>query len=335
MRENRKEAVMELDNERLTEMYRRVLRIRVFEESVVTLQSKGEFPGAAHTSIGQEGEIVGACMALRDDDYMVGNHRSHGHPIGKGADLRGLMAEVLGKKTGVDHGKGGSMHLADFKVGSLGETSIVGSGIPVAVGAALGSRMMKTDRVCLCFFGDGASNEGTFHEGLNLAAVWKLPTIFLCENNLYAVATRAADTVAVKDIAMRAPAYNMPGVVVDGQDAVAVYNVVHEAVERARAGGGPSLVEAKTYRYLEHAVGLSMGRAAYRTDEEIAQWKRRDPITIHRGRLIQQRVLDEQGVIDIEAQVRAEVDAAVEYARHSPFPDPEEAYENVYTSPIR
>src|SRR5216684_2127455 len=256
MRENRKEAVMELDNERLTEMYRRVLRIRVFEESVVTLQSKGEFPGAAHTSIGQEGEIVGACMALRDDDYMVGNHRSHGHPIGKGADLRGLMAEVLGKKTGVDHGKGGSMHLADFKVGSLGETSIVGSGIPVAVGAALGSKMMGTDRVCLCFFGDGAANEGAFHEGLNLAAVWKLPAIFLCENNLYAATTPAALTLAVKDVATRAQAYNMPGVIVDGQDAVAVFGVVSEAVRRALTGQGPLLIEAETYRYLEHGVGL-------------------------------------------------------------------------------
>jgi acetoin:2,6-dichlorophenolindophenol oxidoreductase subunit alpha len=324
---------MELDKERLTEMYRRLLRIRLFEETVVGLQSKGEFPGAAHTSIGQEGEIVGACMALRDDDYMVGNHRSHGHPIGKGADLRGLMAEVLGKKTGVDHGKGGSMHLADFKIGSLGETSIVASGIPVAAGAALGARMMGTDRVCLCFFGDGATNEGAFHEGLNLAAVWKLPAIFLCENNLYAASTPASLTVAVKDVATRAQAYDIPGVVVDGQDAVAVYQVVSEAVKRARAGQGPSLVEAKTYRYLEHAVGLAI-RAPYRAEEEIAQWKKRDPIVIHRSELVRNRVIGEREVIEIEAQVRAEVDAALEYARHSPFPDPEEAFENLYSNPF-
>jgi TPP-dependent pyruvate/acetoin dehydrogenase alpha subunit len=257
---------MELDQNQLIEMYRRLLRIRIFEETVVNLQSKGEFPGAAHTSIGQEGEIVGACMALRDDDYMVGNHRSHGHPIGKGADLRGLMAEVLGRKTGVDHGKGGSMHLADFKIGSLGETSIVGSGIPVAVGAALGSKMMGTDRVCLCFFGDGAANEGAFHEGLNLAAVWKLPAIFLCENNLYAATTPAALTLAVKDVATRAQAYDMPGIIVDGQDAVGVFMAVSEAVKRARAGLGPSLIEAKTYRYLEHAAGLAVQRGAYRSD---------------------------------------------------------------------
>jgi len=325
---------MELDQNRLIEMYRRLLRIRIFEETVVTLQSKGEFPGAAHTSIGQEGEIVGACMALRNDDYMIGNHRSHGHPIGKGADLRGLMAEVLGRKTGVDHGKGGSMHLADFKIGSLGETSIVGSGIPVAVGAALGSKMMGTDRVCLCFFGDGAANEGAFHEGLNLAAVWKLPAIFLCENNLYAATTPAALTLAVKDVATRAQAYNMPGVIVDGQDAVAVFGVVSEAVRRARTGQGPSLIEAKTYRYLEHAVGLAVARGTYRTDEEIAQWKKRDPIDIHRSALITNRVAGEQEVIEIEAQVRAEVEAAVEYARQSAFPDAAEAFDNVYSNPI-
>ena len=325
---------MELDTNRLVEMYRRLLRIRIFEETVVSLQAKGEFPGAAHTSIGQEGEIVGACMALRDDDYMVGNHRSHGHPIGKGADLRGLMAEVLGRRTGVDHGKGGSMHLADFKIGSLGETSIVGSGIPVAVGAALGSKMMGTDRVCLCFFGDGAANEGAFHEGLNLAAVWKLPAIFLCENNLYAATTPASLTLAVKDVATRSQAYDMPGVIVDGQDAIAVCEVVSEAVKRARAGQGPSLIEAKTYRYLEHAAGLAVARGAYRTDEEIAQWKKRDPIMLHRSALIANHVAGEQEVIDIEAQVRAEVDAAVEYAHQSEFPEPAEAFNDVYSNPF-
>lgn len=325
---------MDLDQNRLIEMYRRLLRIRIFEETVVGLQGKGEFPGAAHTSIGQEGEIVGACMALRDDDYMVGNHRSHGHPIGKGADLRGLMAEVLGRKTGVDRGKGGSMHLADFKIGSLGETSIVGSGIPVAVGAALGSKMMGTDRVCLCFFGDGAANEGAFHEGLNLAAVWKLPVIFLCENNLYAATTPAALTLAVKDVATRAQSYDMPGIIVDGQDAVGVFTAVSEAVQRARAGLGPSLIEAKTYRYLEHSVGMAVPRGAYRSDEEIAQWKKRDPIVIHRSALISNRVAGEQEVIEVEAQVRVEVDAAVDYAHQSEFPDAAEAFENLYTNPI-
>jgi acetoin:2,6-dichlorophenolindophenol oxidoreductase subunit alpha len=321
-----------LEKQQLIEMYRRLLRIRLFDEAAVELIKKGEVPGAAHTSIGQEGEIVGACMALRDDDYMVGNHRSHGHPIGKGADLKALMGELLGRKTGVNQGKGGSMHLADFKVGSVGETSIVGSGIPVAAGAALGARMLGTDRVCLCFFGDGASNEGAFHEGINLAAVWKLPAIFLCENNGYAVSTPASATVAVKDIAERAKAYDIPGVVVDGQDAVAVYEAVSEAVKRARAGLGPSLIEAKTYRYLEHAIGMRAG--AYRTEDEINQWKKRDPIVIMRGELIRNRVQGEQEVTDIEAEVRVEVDEAVEFARNSPFPAPEEAFEHVYANPV-
>jgi acetoin:2,6-dichlorophenolindophenol oxidoreductase subunit alpha len=226
------------------------------------------------------------------------------------------------------------MHLADFKIGSLGETSIVGSGIPVAVGAALGSKMMGTDRVCLCFFGDGAANEGAFHEGLNLAAVWKLPAIFLCENNLYAATTPAALTLAVKDVATRAQAYDMPGIIVDGQDAVGVFMAVSEAVKRARAGLGPSLIEAKTYRYMEHAAGLAVQRGAYRSDEEIAQWKKRDPIAIHRSALFGNRVADEQEVIEIEAQVRTEVEAAVEYARQSEFPDPSEAFDNLYTNPV-
>jgi TPP-dependent pyruvate/acetoin dehydrogenase alpha subunit len=231
------EITMDLTKEQLVEMYRRMLRIRRFDEQAVELVAQGEIPGAVHTTIGQEAEVVGACMALRPDDYMVGNHRSHGHPIGKGADVRRLMAELLGKRTGINKGKGGSMHLADFSVGSLGESSIVGSGIPVATGAALGARLQGTDRVCLCFFGDGASNQGAFHEGLNLAAIWKLPAIYLCENNGYAVTTPARYAVAVTDIAARARSYDIPGVTVDGQDPLAVYEVVREAVARARRPG--------------------------------------------------------------------------------------------------
>jgi acetoin:2,6-dichlorophenolindophenol oxidoreductase subunit alpha len=244
---------MDISKEQLLEMYRRILRIRFFEEKVEALAAKGELAGAVHLSIGQEADIVGACMALRKDDYMVGTHRSHGHPIGKGADLKGLMAELMGKVTGVNKGKSGSMHLADFSVGSVGETSIVGSGLPTCVGAALGAKMQGTDRVCLGFFGDGASNEGTFHESLNLAAIWKLPAIFMCENNGFAVTTSARDHASVEDIADRAKGYGIPGVVVDGMDPLAVYEVVSEAVKRARAGQGPSLIEAKTYRFRHHA----------------------------------------------------------------------------------
>ncbi len=302
---------MEPTNEQLVEMYRRMVRIRHFEENVVEMVASGEIPGAAHTSIGQEGEIVGACVALRPDDYMVGNHRSHGHPIGKGAQLKGLMAELLGKRTGVNRGKSGSMHLADFSIGSVGETSILGSGIPIAAGAALGAKMQGTDRVCLCFFGDGASNEGAVHEGLNLAAVWKLPVIYLCENNGYAVTVPVEKTVSVHNISERAKAYDIPGVTVDGQDAIAVYEVVSEAVKRARAGQGPSLVEAKTYRFRHHAEGPLFDMLNYRTEEELMQWKGRDPLEILRTRLLKNSILSEAEAAQIEQNGQEDVQAAI------------------------
>jgi TPP-dependent pyruvate/acetoin dehydrogenase alpha subunit len=324
---------MQVTNELMREMFRRILRIRHFEDVAIDQGQKGVVPGALHTSHGQEGEIVGACMALRLDDYMIGNHRSHGHPIAKGAKLPGLMAELLGKKTGVNQGKGGSMHLADFSVGSLGETSIVGSGIPVAAGAALGAKMMGTGRICLCFFGDGATNEGAFHEGLNLAAVWKLPAVFLCENNLYGMTTPASEVVPITDIADRAKSYGFPGIVVDGQDVVAVYEVVREAVERARSGGGPSLIEAKTYRYKEHAAGL--GRDfAYRTQDEIARWQTRDPLVLMRARLSKSGIASERELMAIEGEVVGEVADALEYAKSSPFPPPEDAFVHMYSNPL-
>jgi pyruvate dehydrogenase E1 component alpha subunit len=316
----------------LIEMYRRMARIRLFEERVTALARKGELPGSVHTSIGQEGEIVGACMALRPDDYMIGNHRSHGHPIGKGARLKPLMAELLGKETGVCKGKGGSMHLADFSVGSLGETSIVGSGIPVTTGAALGAKMQGTDRVALCFFGDGASNEGAFHEGINLAAVWDLPAIFVCENNGYGATTSAKEVLAVADVAARAAAYDIPGVVVDGQNAVVVYEAVTDAVARARRGDGPSLIEAKTYRYDNHAVGLHVEN--YRTSEEIELWKGRDPLKIHRTAAIEQGVLTEATADEIVAQVADEVAEALAFAQESAYPDPSEAFEHIFTNAV-
>jgi pyruvate dehydrogenase E1 component alpha subunit len=324
---------MELSNEQLVEMYRRMVRIRYFEEQVVELVARGEMPGAAHTSIGEEGTVVGACMALRIDDYMVGTHRSHGHPIGKGADLKRLVAELLGKRTGVNRGKGGSMHLADFSVGSVGETSIVGSGLPVAAGAALGAQVLGQDRVALCFFGDGASNEGAFHEALNLAAVWDLPAVFVCENNGYAVSMPATRSVSVNDIADRARAYDIPGVSVDGQDPIAVYEAVHEAVERARSGNGPSLVEAKTYRYREHAEGFG-GGAPYRTQDELESWRKRDPVPTLRARLVDLGVLSAAEVDALEASVRQEVADALQFARDSPYPTPDEAFEGMFTTPV-
>lgn len=308
------------------EMMRRMLRIRLFEERVGELVSDDTIQGGAHLAIGQEAEIVGACMALRDDDYMTGNHRSHGHPIGKGAELAPLMAELLGKRTGICHGKGGSMHLAAFSCGSLGESGIVGSLMPVAVGAGLSAKLRGTDQVCLCFFGDGAANCGPFHESLNLAAIWKLPVIFLCENNGYAMFTPQWQTTSVADIAQRAAAYNMPGHVVDGQDVEAVLCVVAGAVTRARAGGGPTLVEAKTYRYGEHADFAGFKPPAYRSDAEMAAWRARDPVEIFSQRLHDSGVLPASELQRMRSDVQADVEAALVFARQSEDPEPQELF---------
>ena len=320
------------EESRLLEMYRRMLRVRRFDEKAVDRHAKGEIPGALHTSIGQEATVVGACAALNESDYMTGTHRSHGHPIAKGASLNSLMAELMGKRTGVCGGKGGSMHLADFSVGSLGESGIVGSAMPVAVGAALSAQMRRSGQVVLCFFGDAAANVGAFHESLNLAAVWKLPVIFLCENNGYAVTTPMASVSAVTDIAVRATAYAMPGVSVDGQDVIAVYAAVDEAAIRARSGLGPSLVEAKTYRFREHSeMGANFSFGAYRADEEVEAWQQRDPIALFRRRLYAERGIPEVTLKDIESQVDEEADAAVKFARRSEFPDVEMAFMGTYT----
>jgi pyruvate dehydrogenase E1 component alpha subunit len=326
------EVLVTLDHARKIEMLRRMLRIRMFEQAATEHAAGGRIAGALHTSVGQEASIVGSCMALRDDDYMVGTHRSHGHPIGKGAGLRGLFAELLGKASGVNSGKGGSMHLSDISVGSLGETSIVGSGLPVATGAALGAQMQGLDRVALCFFGDGASNEGTFHESLNLAAIWSLPVIYVCENNAYGELSSVRDVVSVTDIASRAAGYDLPGVVVDGQDVLAVYDVVAHAVERARGGGGATLVETKTYRYDNHAFGLPVEN--YRTQEEIDSWRARDPIEGFRAALAADGTLDAAGADELLAEVRAEVADAVAFAEASEYPAPPEVYTHLFTNPV-
>ncbi len=326
---------MPVDADVSAEMLRRMLRIRYFEEEVIRLVQGGEVVGAAHCYIGEEAVAVGACAALRADDYITGNHRSHGHPIAKGGDVRRAMGELLGKRTGYCKGKGGSMHLADFSIGILGESGILGSALPVAVGAALGSRMQGHDRVVVAFFGDGASNEGSCHETMNLAAVWKLPVIFVCENNQYAVTTNFRDVVATENIADRAVAYNMPGVLVDGQDVMAVYEAVSEAVDRARAGHGPSLIEGRTYRYQDHSEGLRrVLREPYRTDEELEFWRQRDPILIHKERLIAGKTLGLEDIALMEADEKARIAEALEFARQSPYPDPEELFEDMFTNPI-
>lgn len=318
-----------LSKAHLLEMLRRMLRIRLFEERASLLNKAGRLPGFLHNSIGQEAEIVGSCMSLRDDDYMTGNHRSHGHPIGKGVALGPLMAELYGKKTGVCRGKGGSMHLADFSAGSLGESGIVGSLMPIAVGAGLSARLRGTDQVCLCFFGDGAANCGPFHESLNLAAVWKLPVVFLCENNLYAINTPVSQACAVTDVARRADAYAIPGVIVDGQDVLAVYASTYEAVCRARTGGGPTLVEAKTYRYCEHWEAPS-APPPYRSEQELAAWRARDPVELLAAHLTRVGQLSASERAMLTAEVQAEVDAAVAFAEQSPPPEPQALFEDVF-----
>lgn len=324
---------MTLANDTLLEMQRRMLRIRLFDERASKMVKRGEIPGTVHTSIGQEAQVVGACMALADGDTMTGNHRSHGHPIGKGAKLGPLMAELVGKAWGVCGGKGGSMHLADFKVGSLGESGIVGSSIPIATGAALSSKVLNQGRVSLAFFGDGASNQGCLYEAMNLASVWSLPIVFLCENNQYALST-PTHTVTAGRIADRAHGFNMPGVrVEDGQSVLTVYDAVKTAVDRARSGKGPSLVEVMTYRFNEHSEGLRLA-VDYRPADEKAAWLARDPVKMFRSYLVEQGVADEATVAGLEAEVAAEVEAAVQFANDSPYPEPSVAFKDIYTEAI-
>jgi TPP-dependent pyruvate/acetoin dehydrogenase alpha subunit len=326
--EQTKPEVVSPPHDVLVEMQRRMLRIRRFDEMVAELMTAGEMVGGAHLTMGQEGAVVGACLALRNSDYIVGTHRSHGHPIGKGAALGPLMAELLGRRTGVNKGKGGSMHLADFSVGSLGETSIVGSGLPIAVGGALSASLLGTGQVALVFFGDGAAEEGTFHESLNLASLWKLPVIFYCENNGYGISMPFSGSSAVPNIADRAIAYAMPGEIVDGQDVIACYRATERAVERARAGDGPSLIEAKTYRYAEH----SQGTRSPRPPDEVASWKARDPLVLFRDQLVVRAVMSERELADLEHEVDEEIDRAVAFARDSEFPAPDEAFTDLYSS---
>jgi|TARA_B100000686_G_scaffold179735_1_gene186687 pyruvate dehydrogenase E1 component alpha subunit len=326
---------MEENKDLLTLMMRRMMTIRRFEETVMGLVQGAELVGMAHCYIGEEAVAVGACAALRDDDYITGNHRSHGHPIAKGGDVRKAMAELLGKSTGYCKGKGGSMHLADFSIGILGESGIVGSALPVAVGAALGSKMQGNDRVVVSFFGDGASNQGACHEAMNLASIWNLPVIFLCENNQYAVTTHFTDTVAVENISDRAQAYNMPGVLVDGQDIMAMYEVTKEAVQRGRSGLGPTLIEARTYRYQEHSEALNrILREEYRSEEELQEWKQRDPIDLFKALLIEQNIYSEEEINELQDNVAETVNDALEFARESPYPNEEDLLEDMYADPL-
>jgi len=320
-------TMIDVSREKLVEMYRKMLEIRYFEEKVFELYGQNLVPGTIHLYAGQEAVAVGVCSALRKEDYITSTHRGHGHCIAKGADLKRVMAEILGRKTGYCKGKGGSMHIADFSIGMLGATAVVGAGLPIATGAALSVKLQKTSRVVACFFGDGASNQGTFHESLNMAAIWKLPILFVCENNLYAMGTSQSRVMLIENIADRAAAYGMVGTTIDGNDVLAVYQTAREAVERARKGEGPTLIECKTYRHKGHS---RMDPAKYRPKEEVEEWLKKDPIKRFQDRLFEMNVLTEDEKGEIERAVIAEVEEAVKFALESPYPSPEEALEDVY-----
>jgi pyruvate dehydrogenase E1 component alpha subunit len=317
-----------VSKEKLIDFYQKMSLIRLFEEKAVELFYRGMLPGFVHSSIGQEAVSVGACSALRTDDYIISTHRGHGDIIAKGARVDRMMAELFGKEAGYCKGKGGSMHIADLDLGILGATGIVGSGLPIITGAALACLLQKTDQVCLCFFGDGASNTGSFHEAINLAAVWHLPAIFVCHNNLYAESTPQASHQKVKDISIRAESYGIPGVTADGNDVLAVYESVYQAVERARRSEGATLVECKTYRFLGHYVGDP--GTSYRKKEEVEEWKKKDPLLILRKKLVAMGIATDEKLKYIDDRIRREIEEAVIFAQNSQDPQPEEALEDVY-----
>jgi pyruvate dehydrogenase E1 component alpha subunit len=317
----------DLDATTRRNLLRQMYTIRAFEEMAEQLYALGKVHGTMHLSIGMEASAVGAIAALRPDDYILSTHRGHGHCIAKGADLERMMAEFMGKETGYCRGRGGSMHIADVQGGNLGANGVVGGGLATAMGVGLGLKMQGSDRICLCFFGDGAANLGPFHESLNMAAIWSLPVVYICENNQYAMSFSVKRAFAIDRISDRAAAYGMPGTTVDGNDLLAVREAVSEAVQRARGGGGPSLIENVTYRWRGHSKSDAN---RYRTQEEIEAWKRKCPIARFRERLIARGELTETEANDIERLARADIDAAVAFAEASPEPDTSTIEEGVY-----
>lgn len=313
--------------ERLVELLSCMERIRVFEETAEQLYMRGMIHGTMHLSIGQEATAVGAIAALEPADYILSTHRGHGHCLAKGADPARMMAEFMGKETGYCRGLGGSMHIADVEGGNLGANGIVAGGLPIAVGVGWSMRAQRRQAICMVFFGDGASNEGAFHEALVCAAIWKLPIVFVCENNHYAMSLPAEVAIPTPNIADRAAAYNLPGTVVDGNDLLAVYTAASEAVARARAGDGPSLIEAKTYRWRGHSKS---DRNLYRTQDEIQAWKDRDPIVRLRALLIAQGVLTEEASAAVTRAAKEAIDTAVAFAQQSPEPSPAILEDAVY-----
>lgn len=318
-----------LSTDDLKDALHKMLLTRRFEESAEESYMRGHIHGTMHLSIGQEASAIGICSALTDADYITSTHRGHGHCIGKGAEVKRMFAEFFGREDGYCRGRGGSMHIADPSKGNLGANGIVGGGIPIAVGAALSAKRRKTDQVVVSFFGDGANNEGAFHEALNMASVWKLPVIFVCENNNYGMSTSTERSTAVKNIADRAVAYAMPGVIVDGNSFADVAQASFEASQRARNGEGPTLIECKTYRLRGHSRS---DRNRYRTKEEIEDWAKRDPIERFEAEMLQFGLLDAAEMTAIREGVEAEILDALEFAKNSPSPEISALTRDVYTT---
>jgi len=313
--------------ELLFQMYKTMRLIRTFEDKIHELFAAGEIPGFVHLYAGEEAVGVGVCSALRSEDIIVSNHRGHGHCIAKGTDLNRMLAEIFGRATGLCKGKGGSMHLTDPGVGLLGTNGIVGAGIPLAIGAALSAKVLKNDKVSVCFFGDATTNQGAWHEGVNMAAVLDLPCVFVCENNLYGCTTSTGYSMRAKNVAARAAAYGIPGVTVDGQNVVDVYAAVLDAVRRARAGGGPTLIEALTYRYYGHFEGDNL---KYRPAGEEEPWRQRDPLKVFAEELAPPAGITPEELRAADEQAVERVQQAIEFARASPLPAPEECLTGAY-----
>ncbi|QSX08115.1 thiamine pyrophosphate-dependent dehydrogenase E1 component subunit alpha [Alkalibacter rhizosphaerae] len=318
---------MALTKEILMEMYLRMNHARHFEEKVAYFFSRGMVHGTTHLSVGQEASGVASAMALDDGDLASLTHRGHSQAIGFGLDINRMMAELLGKETGYCKGKGGSMHIADIENGNLGANGIVGGGYCISTGAALTQQYNKTGKLVLCFSGDGSTNEGTFHEAVNLASIWKLPVIFFIENNLYGMSTHIEKSMNIKDIADRAKSYGIPGIIVDGNDAIEVYETVAKAAEGVRAGKGPVLIESKTYRWQGHSKSDAQ---AYRTKDEVEEWKEKDPIARLRKFMIDQGMATAEEMDEVEKQAKENMEKAVEFARESPEPPVESVTEDVY-----
>jgi pyruvate dehydrogenase E1 component alpha subunit len=324
---------MDLSRDVLADLHRRMVRIRLFEEAAGQLAEAAKLPGFLHLYVGEEAVASGVCVALTDDDQITSTHRGHGHLVAKGGRFDKMMAELMAKSTGYNKGKGGSMHISSLDVGMLGANGIVGAGSPIAVGAGFANKYRGDGNVAVAFFGDGSTNIGAFHEAANMAAALKLPVVFVCENNEYGEFTPRDKTMAITDVVDRAAGYGIPGVIVDGMDAVAVHEAALEAVARAREGGGPSLIEAKTYRFYNHHGVQNLG-LKYRTDEEVEEWKKRDPIFTLEDRLVEVGTVTREEFDEIWAELRADIAAAIEFAESSPPPDPDQLLVDVYTEGV-